>query len=222
MICAIHQPNFFPWLGYFDKIKNADRFIILDDVQYPKKGGGWSNRVSFNINGKSQFFTAPITRPHGLRNINEVDFTDTNWRIKFIKTLQANYAKAPYFNEYKDFIFELINFPSNNIAHFNINAIEKLCSLLAINTPMETSSSHSVKTTSNQLLIDLTKSVSCNTYMAGGGADGYQDTEMFKQQGIGFQYQSFKHPKYDQIKTTEFIAGLSIVDYIFNMGIVEW
>ncbi len=46
MICAIHQPNFFPWLGYFDKIKRCDKFVVLDDVQFPKTGGGWSNRVA--------------------------------------------------------------------------------------------------------------------------------------------------------------------------------
>ena len=33
-IVAIHQPNFFPWLGFFDKIRRADVFVFLDDVSY--------------------------------------------------------------------------------------------------------------------------------------------------------------------------------------------
>ena len=41
-ICAIHQPNFFPWLGYFDKTVRADIFVLLDDVQYQKTGGNWT------------------------------------------------------------------------------------------------------------------------------------------------------------------------------------
>lgn len=222
MICAIHQPNFFPWMGYFDKINKSDHFIILNDVQYTKTGGGWSNRASFNINQQSKFFTAPITRPSGLRNINEVAFLDTNWRVKFIKTLQANYAKSPHYKDNKDFIFDLINFPSNNISEYNIHIIENICDLLNIKTPKTLSSSYSTTTSSNQLLIDLTKATKCTSYMAGGGADGYQDVELFKQQSINFKLQNFEHPTYNQAKTNDFIPGLSIIDYIFNVGAQEW
>ena len=69
ILVAIHQPNFFPWLGYFDKIRRADFFILLDDVQYPKTGAGsWSNRVKVMINGEGRWLTAPVDRSfHGTR-----------------------------------------------------------------------------------------------------------------------------------------------------------
>ena len=74
-VVAIHQPNFFPWLGYFDKIARSDVFIFLDDVQFPKTGGVWSNRVKILIGGEARWSTAPIDRSFtGTRKICEMHF----------------------------------------------------------------------------------------------------------------------------------------------------
>src|SRR5262249_27024014 len=42
MILAAHQPQYLPWLGYFDKMDRVDRFVLLDQVQYKKNE--WQNR----------------------------------------------------------------------------------------------------------------------------------------------------------------------------------
>jgi WbqC-like protein family len=34
---AIHQPNFLPWLGYFQKIYASDIFIFHDAVEFTKR-----------------------------------------------------------------------------------------------------------------------------------------------------------------------------------------
>ena len=36
MKVAIHQPEHFPYMGFFEKMSVADVFVILDDVQYKK------------------------------------------------------------------------------------------------------------------------------------------------------------------------------------------
>jgi len=91
---AIHQPNFFPWLGYFDKIIRSNVFVFLDEVQFPKKGGSWSNRVKMLIAGEAKWVTASIERNYsGLRNINEMNFQADNWRVKMLKSLRTNYNK---------------------------------------------------------------------------------------------------------------------------------
>ena len=217
-ICAIHQPNFFPWLGYFDKIKRCDKFVILDHVQFPKTGGGWSNRVAINIHGQSKWITAPISRPSGLWNINETKFQNTNWRDKIIKTLQTNYAKSAYYNDFKDIIFSLITYESHSLLEYNIRAITKLCNILSIDIKDKFvfSSDLDISSNSTQMLIDITKKVGCDTYLVGGGAGGYQEDELFEKNDIELIYQNFKHPQYDQVGSSEFIKGLSIIDYIFN------
>ena len=76
---AIHQPNFFPWMGYFEKISRSDVFVFFDDVQFPKKGGSWSNRVKLLVSEEARWVTAAIDRSYsGTRTIREMFFLDNN------------------------------------------------------------------------------------------------------------------------------------------------
>jgi hypothetical protein len=214
MKCAIHQPNFFPWLGYFDKIKSCDSFVILDDAQIQKTGGTYTNRVALNVGGVSKNYTAPIVKSS--LQINEIEFLANNWRDKLIKTLQANYAKSKNFKLYKDEIFEMISNKENNLALYNENVIFKICDLLKIDTThIVKSSDMNITTTSTQRLIDICKDVKCDTYISGGGGDNYQEQELYDKHNIKLAYQEYKHPVYTQ-KSDDFIAGLSAIDYIFE------
>ena len=64
-LVAIHQPNFLPWLGYFDKIVRADVFVILDNVQFSR--GTLVNRVRVIVANKPHWATASC-RPRPLRS----------------------------------------------------------------------------------------------------------------------------------------------------------
>jgi hypothetical protein len=218
VVVGIHQPNFMPWLGYFYKIKQSDIFIFLDDVQFQKTGASYTNRVSININGESAYIAIPIKRKDGTWNINETKFANNKWQKKLIGTFQANYAKAPFFKKNKEFIFELINFSADNIADYNINFITKVSKKLDIDTKFIKSSDFNIKTTSTQRLIDLIKKVDGNTYLSGSGGDNYQDKEMYEKENIKLIYNKMPKITYKQLKTDEFIGGLSIVDAIFNIG----
>ena len=62
-VVAIHQPNFFPWLGFFDKIARADVFVLMDNVQFPRTSTGtWVNRVKLLVAGRERWATAPVVR----------------------------------------------------------------------------------------------------------------------------------------------------------------
>src|SRR2546422_7550332 len=124
-LVAIHQPNFFPWLGYFNKIKSADLFLVLDNVQFPKKGGNWLNRVRLITNGQPAWITMPVVRAyHGLRRIDEIQIDDrAPWRSKFSKTVETNYRGAPFFDEVFPLLIQLVNDPTDSLAQFNLSAI---------------------------------------------------------------------------------------------------
>lgn len=220
-LVAIHQPNFFPWLGYFDKIRRAGIFVFLDDVQYPKKGGSWSNRVKVLINGEGRWLTAPVDRSfHGMRAINEMYFSDKeDWRGKVLKTLIAAYRRAPCFDEAFSVLEPLLRYADDNVAGFNAHAIGTLAD--AIGLPVDSfvrSSSLRVGSMATQRLIDLTQQVGGQYYLCGGGAGGYQEDEAFAVGGVSLVYQRFVPKPYPQYGAASFVPGLSIIDGAMNLG----
>ncbi len=217
VIVGIHQPNFMPWLGYFYKIFKSDVFIFLDDVQIQKKGASYTNRVSISMNGKSTYLTVPIKR-NSMQLINEVEFQNNLWKKKVITTLQSAYGKAKFFKQNRDFIFSLIEYDTDNLAEFNMNFILEVCKKLDITSKIYKSSEFNVTTTSTQRLIDLIKKVDGNVYLSGSGGDNYQDHELYKKSNIALIYNKMPVFEYQQLKTEQFIPGLSIVDAIFNIG----
>ena len=223
-VVVIHQPNFFPWLGYFDKIRRADVFILLDDVQFPKTGGGWSNRVKVLINGEGRWLTASVDRNfHGKRSINAMFFTSSeDWRGKLLKTLVAAYRRAPFFEEAFAVLEPLIRNPEENIARYNGTSITAIAQYLGL--PVENfrwSSEFMVAEHASEMLISLTRAVGGDAYMCGGGALGYQEDAAFSAAEIVLIYQNFEHPIYPQIGSKEFVRGLSIIDALMNIGVVE-
>ena len=218
-IISIHQPNFFPWIGYFDKIIRSDKFILLDSVSLPKKGSSWTNRVQLNL-GKKSWVTASVDKK-GSKNaiIVNTNFKDFYWQTKLNKSLYQFYSKHPFFIETMNIFEDLIFYQEKNLSKFNTYAIKKILENLEINTTqLFTSSELNQPGSSNELLVNLIKKVDGNIYLCGDGAAGYQDDNLFYDSNIKINYQCFNHPKYNQIGCSDFIPGLSIIDCLMNIG----
>lgn len=178
------------------------------------------NRVAIMIGGEKNWLTAPIIRKPGLMLVNEVQLQKTNWREKAKKTLQTNYGSCRFFREIKDWLFSLIDYPADNLSTHNINTISEICKKLVIEFKRKSvlSSELNIQSQGTERLIKISKSVGCSTYMSGGGSAGYQNNSEFDDHHIKLIYQNFKHPVYEQC-SPGFVAGLSIIDAICNIGI---
>lgn len=219
---AIHQPNFIPWFGYFDKIRRADIFVYLDDVQFPKGGGNWSNRVSILDNGKAKWLTAAVNRDYpGMRPINEICFSERiDWAKQVSDALINAYRKAPYFKEISEPIFNQISSAGDKLSDFNMKMNDIFCRWLLLDAgKIKIASTLQIDFTSNERLIAITKALGGNTYMCGGGAQGYQQDQLFHEAGITVQYQKYSPTPYPQFNSKEFVPGLSIIDAAMNLGI---
>jgi hypothetical protein len=220
-LVAIHQPNFFPWMGYFDKIRRADVFVFLDAVDYPRSGSGgmgsWCNRVRAGVQGEARWITCPVKRAKLGEPINAITIDDDQpWRTKLLRTLEANYRKAACYAGAMTLLEPLITSPENNLATFNITAIEAIADRLAVTTRFVRQSSLPGEGKATDLLISLVKASGGQAYLAGGGAGSYQQDEAFAAAGLDLVYQGFAPRPYGN--EARFIAGLSIIDYLMHDG----
>jgi hypothetical protein len=221
-VVAIHQPNFLPWLGWFDKLARADVFVLLDHVQFPRTSRGtYVNRVKLLVSGKESWATAPIVRSTGsVQRIDEVRVDDSQpWREKLVRTVEHNYRRAGAFDEVFPLLRETLEQPTDRLAELNEQGARRIARALALDeSKFVRSSSLETSSHATDLLIELTKAVGGTTYLAGNLAGAtYQEDEKFAQAGIELRYQRFEHPRYRQ-PIDGFVPGLSIVDALMNVG----
>jgi len=220
MICAIHQPQTFPWLGYIAKIMQSDVFVILDNVQFKKNE--WQNRNRIKTQQGPQWLTVPVLHNFG-QLISEVEINNNvNWRHKHIQSLQTNYAKADYFNQLMREIEEIYDREWNHLREFNLAGIKWILRLLKINTPIFMASEipelkDRPEITPDERLILITRAVHADSYLSGAGGRDYLQTELFPRQNIRLMFQQFVHPRYKQLHG-DFISHLSVLDLLFNEG----
>jgi hypothetical protein len=227
MRATIHQPDFMPWFGFFNKIAKADTWIILDHVSNnPRDAAFWGRRVQVLVNGKPNWLSIPLNRPPqtGTGKVGQpikdmtINMSDLGLMAKRWKTVYTAYAKAPYFRQYADIVEEYFTSKDPILINRNLGFIATVCDVLNIKTQTVLSSSFENSSKSTQLLIDLLGNVGADSYICGGGADGYQQDHLFEKKGISLHYNTFEHPIYQQQKASIFVPGLSIIDALFNVG----
>ena len=134
------------------------------------------------------------------------------WRGKLIKTLEANYRRAPRFDGTIALIKPLIEYSTDNLCELNIHAIRSITHVMGLECRFVRQSELNAAGAGTELLVNLTKAVGANTYLAGGGAAGYQKDEMFGAEGIDLVYQNFVSEPYGD--PSRFLPGLSVIDYL--------
>ena len=216
MVVAIHQPQFMPWLGYFDKIQKADVFCFLDNVQYKKNE--WQNRNRLKTAQGMQWLTVPV-RYRFPQTINEVEINSNEaWRRKHLQALHTNYRKAPYFDTYLGVFEDIYSREWKYLSELNIFVTIQLMAALGLETTRTVRASElSLSQDPTQRLIDICRSCGGDVYLAGQDGAAYMAMDRFESTGIDVIFQDFQHPTYTQLYG-EFISHLSVVDLLFCCG----
>lgn len=215
MIVAIHQPQYLPWCGYFDKMDKADVFCYLDNVQFKKNE--WQNRNRIKTAQGWQWLTVPVLYKFP-EKIQEVTINNNaNWRHKHLLSLVANYSRSPFFSDYIGIFKDVYAVEWELLAKLNIQLVEELRKLLKIETKTVVASEMELSEDPTERLIDVCLNVGADTYFSGPGGADYMDMGKFAKQGIKVQFQRFVSPRYPQ-NFGDFEMNLSVVDLLFNCG----
>jgi WbqC-like protein len=214
---AIVQSSYIPWKGYFDLIRSVDAFILLDNVQFTRRD--WRSRNRIKTRHGLAWLSIPVhTRGRYTQLIQDTTTSDPHWGRRHWQTIQANYAKAPYFDRYADRLAVLYEHPSTHLSEINHAFITPICDVLGITTPITWSSEYATRHAPSERLIDLCLAVGATEYLSGPSAANYLDIAAFEAAGVAVQFADYSgYAEYLQLHGP-FEHSVSVLDLLFCTG----
>lgn len=222
---AIHQPDFMPWIGFFNKISKVNEFVILDHVTNNVKDSAfWGRRVKILSNGKPDWLSIPLRKNKGETFIPitkmQINIESENMP-RSLQLIQNNYQKYPHFSQVYYLVKEYFHHHSDYLSIRNTDFILEVLNRLQIDVKISYSSELNPKFKSNEMLIDILKKCNATHYRCGMGAKDYQNDELFIDNNITIEYNDYSPKPYYQFNSNEFIPGLSVIDVLMNLGFEE-
>lgn len=218
-ICAVMQPTYLPWIGFFDLIDQADIFVFLDNVQFSKQS--WQQRNRIRTHKGLEWMTVPVLSKGKLHQlINQVTIISSNiFPRTHLRAVEMNYKRAPFFEKYFPDYRTLLTDGSESLSELNIRIISWACSVMGIDTKWLRSSELDAQGQRSPLLVQLCHKVEADTYLSTMGAKEYltEDYHEFFSQGIKVWLHNYDHPEYSQVYQP-FVPYAGIIDLIFNEG----
>jgi len=214
---SIQQPEHLPWLGFFDKVRQVDFVVLLDNVQFKKRY--FENRNKIRTKEGWHWLTVPvITKGKYTQLINQVETDNTtHWRKKCWLAIHTHYGKAPFFPKYSSFLEQIYNKQWTYLVDLNEEIIRRIIQELGIQVKIQRASTLGITGKGTDLLLEICQKLNADTYLSGISGKDYLDESKFTELGIKVVYQEFYHPIYTQVYEP-FIPCMSIIDLLFNHG----
>ncbi len=216
---AIAQPTYLPWLGYFDLLDQADKFVFLDSVQFEKRS--WQQRNRIKTPTGLQWLTVPVIS----RGKREQRIADVEIGAEFcrdhLRSIAMNYGRAPFFDRYYDAVSDLMRSAasSSNLATLTISLVRWFAEVMDIQTPTLRSSELAVQGKRTDLLAEICRSLGATSYLSPLGSAEYLVSELpvMAEREIEVVFQHYQHPMYQQL-FPPFQPYASALDLLFNEG----
>ena len=217
MKLAIMQPYFLPYLGYWQLMRAADRFVVYDDVNYIKNG--WINRNRLLINGAPAYITAPLYLASPYKKICEVELQQSAWRAKLVRMVENTYRRAPFFGEVFPVIAQVIEHPGQNLADYVTNQLRVLAGFLGMKAELvATSRGYGNGALAGEArVLDICRREGAGVYVNLQGGKALYDAAAFRAAGTELRFIAMRALPYPQ-RSAGFVPNLSIVDALMELG----
>jgi len=222
-ICAIMQPTFMPWAGYFDLIDAVDVMVFLDDVQLTRRS--WHTRNRIKTSQGELFLTLPIVKDKHRDDqlICDARVQAAGFKSKFLATIEQSYRKATFFNEVMPLVRSLIEAPIEVLSRFNANIIQVVAERIGLSCQFCFSSELGpIDGQKDEKLANICRVLDIPAYLSARGSADYIEAEQvggaFRRMGIDLWYQNYAPVEYPQLYGS-FIPYMGIFDLLFNVGL---
>lgn len=218
MKIAIMQPTYFPWVGYFSLIKNVNKFVFLDNVQFAR--GSWQQRNLIANGDKKIWITVPVVKKNLFHQlISDVVIKDNKFKSEHLKSIYHSYSKTENFSKIFPLVSNLLNFKTNNLSDLNKKIIKEICNFLDIQTEFVNAKDLKSEGKKNILLSNICQELKADVYIAVYGSKNYMlEHKEFNEKKIKVEFYNFEQKTYKRGKNS-FISNLSILDLLFYRGL---
>lgn len=222
MILAAHQPHYLPWLGYLDKIRRADKFLLVDHVQFERRN--FQNRTRVPGGGGPEgwrWLTVPVVQKSREERILDKELADDpHWRRKHCATLHQIYHAAPFYGRYMPPLRAILEARHLKLVDLNLALLRFFLDAFEIRTPLSlTSAMGPIPGQKSEFVLNMCRMAGASVYLSGEGAcRQYLDEKAFHDGGVDIQWQGFKHPEYPRGKGEKPLPGITALDMLFHCG----
>jgi hypothetical protein len=221
MTIAVMQPYVFPYLGYYQLVKAVDNFVFFDDVNFINKG--WINRNQILQQNEAYKFTIPLHKASQNRMINEIELAEFDkWRKDFLKRLELNYRKAPFFSFFYQWLQNFFHSKEfRYISEIAEDSVQNIARLLELPTTFMKSSNlpyrESMVINGQEKVLRICNLLNADKYInPQNGMDIYEQ-ELFDLKKVDLKFIRMDTIVYDQFENGKFSPYLSIIDVLmFN------
>lgn len=218
MILSYSQPYFIPWPGFFYRVARADRFVLLDSVQFPR-GFTWINRNRIKGKDGELWLTIPVHRKgRGLQPINRVEiYYGENWIKKHILSFQHSYKNSPFFEQIFPALERVYHKRERLLVDFLLPLLDLIRNLFELKDNFILQSRLGIKEKKEKLIIAMAEKIGADTILVPKEARSHLSFQKLQEAGLKIEAVRYHSPVYPQL-WGEFVKNLSSLDILFNLG----